>query len=32
MNEKQTLRSWTVMETIISVSGFALALILSCFF
>jgi Gnt-I system low-affinity gluconate transporter len=32
MNEKQTLRSWTVMETIISVTGFALALGLSFFF
>ena len=32
MNEKQTLRSWTVMETIISVVGFSLALLLSFFF
>lgn len=32
MNEKQTLRSWTVMETIISVTGFGLALGLSFFF
>ncbi|MDR2470125.1 MAG: GntP family permease [Tannerella sp.] len=32
MNEKQTLRSWTMMETIISVTGFALALGLSFFF
>jgi len=32
MNEKQTLQSWTVMETIISVSGLILALILSFFF
>ncbi|MDR1724147.1 MAG: GntP family permease [Tannerella sp.] len=32
MNEKQTLRSWTVMETIISVTGFVFALILSRFF
>jgi len=31
MNEKQTLQSWTVMETIISVMGFALALLLSLF-
>ncbi|MDX9881005.1 MAG: gluconate:H+ symporter [Prolixibacteraceae bacterium] len=31
MNEKQTLQSWTVMETIISVSGLALALITSLF-
>ena len=32
MNEKQTLQSWTVMETIISVAGFTLALLLSLFF
>jgi len=32
MNEKQTLQSWTIMETIISVTGFALALLLSLFF
>ena len=32
MNEKQTLQSWTIMETIISVTGFSLALLLSCFF
>ena len=32
MNEKQTLQSWTVMETIISVTGFSLALLLSFFF
>ncbi|MDR1221727.1 MAG: GntP family permease [Tannerella sp.] len=32
MNEKQTLRSWTVMETIISITGFTLALLLSFFF
>ena len=32
MNEKQTLQSWTVMETIISVVGFSLALLLSFFF
>ncbi len=32
MNEKQTLQSWTVMETIIAVSGLALALMLSLFF
>ncbi|MDR0796866.1 MAG: GntP family permease [Tannerella sp.] len=31
MNEKQTLQSWTVMETIISVAGFGLALLLSLF-
>ncbi len=31
MNEKQTLQSWTVMETIISVSGLALALTASLF-
>jgi Gnt-I system low-affinity gluconate transporter len=32
LNEKQTLQSWTVMETIISVAGFTLALGLSFFF
>lgn len=32
MNEKQTLKSWTVMETIIAVSGLAFTLILSLFF
>ncbi|MDR1675787.1 MAG: GntP family permease [Tannerella sp.] len=32
MTEQQTLRSWTVMETIISVMGFALSLGLSFFF
>ena len=32
MSEKQTLQSWTVMETIISVTGFSLALLLSFFF
>jgi Gnt-I system low-affinity gluconate transporter len=32
MTEKQTLQSWTVMETIISVVGFSLALLLSFFF
>lgn len=32
MNEKQTLRSWTVMETIIAVSGLIFTLILSLFF
>jgi Gnt-I system low-affinity gluconate transporter len=32
MTEKQTLQSWTVMETIISVMGFSLALLLSFFF
>ncbi|HBL76610.1 MAG: gluconate transporter [Bacteroidetes bacterium GWF2_42_66] len=31
MNEKQTLQSWTVMETIISVSGLILSLIVSLF-
>ena len=31
MTEKQTLQSWTVMETIISVAGFGLALLLSLF-
>jgi len=29
MNEKETLRSWTVMETIISVVGFSLVLVIS---
>lgn len=29
LNEKETLRSWTVMETIISVTGFLLVLLLS---
>ena len=32
MTEKQTLQSWTVMETIISVAGFSLALGVSFFF
>ena len=32
MNEKQTLQSWTVMATIVSVTGFLLALLLSLFF
>jgi len=32
MTEKQALQSWTVMETIISVTGFSLALVLSFFF
>ena len=31
MNEKQTLQSWTIMETIIAVSGLLLALLLSLF-
>ena len=31
MTEKQTLQSWTIMETIISVTGFSLALLLSLF-
>lgn len=31
MTEQQTLKSWTVMETIISIVGFAIALILSFF-
>ncbi len=31
MNEKQTLKSWTVMETIIGVSGLAFALLISLF-
>lgn len=32
MNEKQTLKSWTIMETIIAVCGLAFTLILSLFF
>ena len=32
MNEKQTLQSWTVMETIISVTGLFLCLLLSLLF
>jgi len=31
MNEKQTLKSWTVMETIVAVAGLALTLLLSLF-
>jgi Gnt-I system low-affinity gluconate transporter len=31
MNEKQTLQSWTIMETIISVSGLILTLLVSMF-
>jgi len=31
MNEKQTLRSWTVMETIIAVSGLLFTLLVSAF-
>lgn len=31
MNEKQTLRSWTIMETIISLTGFLMVLVLSWF-
>lgn len=31
MNEKQTLKSWTVMETIIGVSGLAFAMLISLF-
>ncbi|MGB4293878.1 MAG: gluconate:H+ symporter [Bacteroidales bacterium] len=31
MNEKQTLKSWTVMETIIAVLGLAITLIISLF-
>ncbi len=31
MTEKQTLRSWTVMETIISIVGFVLTLLLAMF-
>jgi Gnt-I system low-affinity gluconate transporter len=32
MNEKQTLQTWTVMETIISISGLLFTLLLSIFF
>jgi Gnt-I system low-affinity gluconate transporter len=32
MNEKQTLQSWTVMETIIAVSGLVFTLIVSLFY
>jgi len=32
MNEKQTLQTWTVMETIIAVSGLVFTLLLSLFF
>jgi Gnt-I system low-affinity gluconate transporter len=32
MNEKQTLQSWTVMETIISLCGLSFTLIASLFF
>ena len=32
MTEKQTLKSWTVMETIISVVGFGIVLLMSLFF
>ena len=32
LTEKETLQSWTVMETIISLTGFSLALFLSFFF
>ena len=31
MNEKQTLKSWTVMETIIAISGLAFTLLYSIF-
>jgi len=31
LNEKQTLQSWTMMETIVSVVGFIFALTLSFF-
>ncbi len=31
MNEKQTLKSWTVMETIISITGLGLTMLLSVF-
>jgi len=31
MDEKQTLKSWTIMETIISITGFIMVLLLSLF-
>ena len=31
MDEKTTLRTWTVMETRVGVTGFAVALVISCF-
>ncbi|MDB2151657.1 GntP family permease [Clostridium butyricum] len=31
MNEKSTLKSWTIMETLIGVTGLVCALIISCF-
>ena len=31
MDEKTTLRTWTVMETLVGVTGFAVALVISCF-
>jgi H+/gluconate symporter-like permease len=31
MNEKQTLQSWTVMETIIGLTGFSVVLVASFF-
>jgi len=31
LNEKQTLQSWTIMETIISIAGFGFALVFSFF-
>lgn len=31
MDEKTTLKTWTVMETLVGVTGFAVALLISCF-
>lgn len=31
MDEKTTLKTWTVMETLVGVTGFAVALVISCF-
>ena len=31
MDEKTTLKTWTVMETLVGVTGFAVALIISLF-
>jgi len=32
MDEKQTLKSWTVMETIVAIAGLAFTMIISLFF
>jgi GntP family gluconate:H+ symporter/Gnt-I system low-affinity gluconate transporter len=31
MDEKTTLKTWTIMETLVGLSGFAVALIISLF-